>query len=486
MSPSLALILLLVLLMGLLRYDPANAHGTSLALWVPLIWMFIEASRLPSQWLSGQVGQAVQALEEGNPLDRMIYSVLILLAIVILISRSFNWGVFFTHNRVLLSFLLFALASVLWSDFPFIAVKRWVRDVGCYLMVLVVLSDPRPLEAIQTLLRRLCYLVVPLSILLIKYYPQLGRHYSFWTGAVEYVGVGTSKNMLGSLCFVTCLFFFWDTITRWSNRKQSQSRGIILVNFAFMAMALWLLNLSDSATSRSCLMLGCLTIAAAHTKMVRRHLALLKVAIPVATCIYLMLVFGFGIDINAGIAEVLGRDPTLTGRTEIWKNLLGMHTNPFLGTGYESFWLGSRLAWVWQQSGGINEAHNGYLDIYLNLGLIGLLLLLGFLTASYHTICKKLDASSALGSLGLAMWITMLFYNVSEAAFKSGLMWAILLLGALVLPDAEPVNTACLAEESLYEELPHGWGESWPYDLEGHSCVSDGIATSSRPSRKAL
>ena len=173
MPPSLALCLWFILLVALLRFDPAKDSKISLALWVPVIWMFIVGSRLPSQWLGVQTGQAAQALEEGNPVDRTISSVLILLAIGILMSRSFEWGSFFSRNFALMAFLSFALLSVCWSDFPFIAFKRWFRDLGNYLVILVALSDPRPLEAVRTVLRRLCYLLIPLSILLIKYYPHI-------------------------------------------------------------------------------------------------------------------------------------------------------------------------------------------------------------------------------------------------------------------------------------------------------------------------
>jgi O-antigen ligase len=112
-----------------------------------------------------------------------------------------------------------------------------------------------------------------------------------------------------------------------------------------------------------------------------------------------------------------------------------MHTNPLVGTGYESFWLGPRLQTVWQTWPGINEAHNGYLDIYLNLGLIGLFLLVGFLIASYRTICRGLTSSSALASLSLALWIILLFYNMTEAGFKSGLLWLTLLPGAIAIRE---------------------------------------------------
>ena len=92
MPPILALALWLVFVLALLLYDPAKDSKTSLALWVPLIWMFIAGSRLPGQWLGGQAGSSAGAYQEGNPLDRSIFFVLILLAIGILMSRSFRWG----------------------------------------------------------------------------------------------------------------------------------------------------------------------------------------------------------------------------------------------------------------------------------------------------------------------------------------------------------------------------------------------------------
>ncbi len=452
MPPSLALFLWLILLLGLLRFDPAKDSGTSLALWVPLTWMFILGSRLPSQWLGGQVGTAAQALEEGNPLDRSIFSVLILLAVGILISRSFRWDDFFTRNWALMAFLSFALVSVVWSDFPYVSFKRWFRDLGHYLMVLVVLSDPRPSEAVRTVLRRLCFLLIPLSIVLVKYYPEIGKSYSSWTGVAAYAGATTGKNMLGVLCLVSGLFFFWDTVTRWSDRKERRTRRIILVNVAFIAMTLWLLNLADSATSRVCLVIGCLVIAAAHSRAVKRHPALLKALIPVCFCLYLVLEFNFGI--NAAIAGAVGRDPTLTDRTYIWSLLLSMNTNPLVGTGYESFWLGPRLELVWQRFGvGLNEAHNGYLEVYLNLGLVGLILLAGFLISSYRTICRRLKPPSSLASLSLALWTILLLYNVTEAAFKSQFLWVTFLLGAIAVPvRAED------AQQSRTEEFLRGRG----------------------------
>jgi exopolysaccharide production protein ExoQ len=444
MPPVLALIAWLVLLVALLGFDPAKEAKASSALWVPLIWIFILGSRLPMQWLGAQVLTSnAEALQEGNPLDRTVFSVLIVVAIGILMSRSFKWGEFFAHNNALLALISFALLSVIWSDFPLVAFKRWFRDLGNYLVILVVLSDAHPLEAIRTLLRRLSYLLVSLSVVLIKYYPQLGKQYSSWTGANSYVGATTSKNMLGVVCLVSVIFFFWDTVERWSKRKEQRTKRIIFLNVVFIGMTLWLLNLANSATSRVCLVIGCMVIVVAHSRWAKRHPDFLKALIPASFCVYLLLAFGF--EVNGTLASAVGRDPTLTDRTGIWNLLLGMHTNALVGTGYESFWLGPRLPTIWKLYGPINESHNGYIEIYLNLGVIGLCLLAVLLITSYRNICREFTGFPTLGSLNMALWTIVLFYNMTEAAFKSHLMWVIFLLAAITVPQAAGARVPSVA-----------------------------------------
>lgn len=454
MPPLIALSIWAVLLLALLRFDPAREPKSSWALWVPVIWMFIAGSRLASQWIEGRVTMAAQSAEEGNPLDRTIFIVLILVSIAILASRSFKWGDFVARNLALTSLLLFALISVMWSDFTFVALKRWFRDLENYLAILVIMTDPRPLEAMRTVFRRVYYLLIPLSILLIKYFPYIGRQFNYWTGQSYNAGAATSKNMLGIACLVSGLFFFWDTVVRWSDRGQVRTKRIILVNLGFIAMTLWLLYAAESATSTVCLVLGCLVVVAAHTHTLQRSPRLLTALIPSAFILYLVLAFGLGL--NGIFAGAVGRNPTLTDRTQIWTILLSIHTNPFLGTGYESFWLGSRMAEVWRTFQ-INEAHNGYLQVYLNLGLIGLFLLVAFLLASYRTISKRLRPFSSLGSFSLGVWSIMLFYNMTEATFPGGVLWLALLPGAIALaPRAEehPKSAPTLGDADHVEEIP--------------------------------
>ncbi|MGC1187155.1 MAG: O-antigen ligase family protein [Candidatus Acidiferrales bacterium] len=449
MPPTLALLGWLVLLLGLLFFDPAKEPEASAALWIPVVWMFIAGSRLPSQWLGVQWGSGAEAFQEGNPLDRTIFAILILSAIVILVMRGFDWGNFLRQNIALIALITFALVSVLWSDFPFITFKRWFRDLGDYIVILVALSDPRPVEAVRALIRRLAYLLIPLSILMDKYFPNLGMQYDQWTGHAMFVGATTSKNMLGVLCLVSGIFFFWDTVTRWSHRKESRTKRILIVNIAFFAMTIWLLNLADSATSRVCLIIGCLVVLLAHTKSMQRYSTFFKVLIPASFGLYLIVAFGFGAMGN--LAGAVGRDPTLTGRTNIWNAVLSTNTNPLLGTGDESFWLGPRLSHVWDLAGHVTEAHNGYLELYLDLGLIGVSLLIIFLIASYWTICKKLSPSFSLASLCLGLWTVVLFYNITEAAaFNGQFLWVVFVLVMVVASSySPPAGAPSLAQSSL-------------------------------------
>ena len=137
------------------------------------------------------------AFEEGDPINQIILLLLIVLALRILASRHLDWPEIFAHNSAL-TLLLVALASVTWCDFSFISFKRWIRDLGTYVMVLVVLSESHPLTAISFLFDGCHTCCLILSIVLIKYYPDMGVVYNPWTGSPQYVGAATSKKYAGA------------------------------------------------------------------------------------------------------------------------------------------------------------------------------------------------------------------------------------------------------------------------------------------------
>jgi O-antigen ligase len=399
------------------------------------MWLFIYSSKLPSQWLGLNPMSFTTAYEEGSALDRAVYLFLIIACLSILSARRLNWGELFSRNSALLLLVLFALVSVIWSDYTYVAFKRWFRDLGMYMIILVVLTDARPEIAVSTVIRRLSYIVLFLSLILIKYYPYIGILYDSWTGAPEYLGATTSKNMLGAVCLISGLFYFWDTLARWPQRKLPGAKRVLFANIVLFAVTVRLLSMSNSATSKTCLVIGCVVIALLRSQWARAKPRRVAAGIPVVLAAYAVLEMVF--DVSTIVAEFLGRDPTLHGRTGIWDAVLKLQTSPLLGMGYESFWMGNRLAAVSTEigiTGTLNEAHNGYIEMYLNLGIVGVALLLLFMISSYRTVYRRYTVSPHFGSFGMALWVVMVFDNFTEAAFRAGLLWCALLLLVLVVP----------------------------------------------------
>ena len=132
--------------------------------------------------------------------------------------------------------------------------------------------------------------------------------------------------------------------------------------------------------------------------------------------------------IESAVLEASGRDSTLTGRTGIWQTVLNEPINPLLGTGYASFWLGDRLQRIWElyPNTPLLQAHNGYIEVYLNLGLVGVALLVGVVWTALRNVQRRLVAvqystgnldDSLFQSFGIAYMIAYLAYNITEATF---------------------------------------------------------------------
>ena len=216
MPPTLALVLCSGFVIYLLRLERKRAPGVSGAVWIPTIWMMSCASKPLANWFSsGQAAEASGGVEAGSPLDRNLLTVLIIAGIFILLRRKLDWQSFQKNNKWLIAIYLFALISIIWSDFPLISARRYIRFSGTLLMALVVLSERDPFDAFEGVLRRIAFVLIPFSLLLIKYFPTIGVMYGRWSGELMWVGVADQKNSAGIIFFVSAFYLFWRLLREW-------------------------------------------------------------------------------------------------------------------------------------------------------------------------------------------------------------------------------------------------------------------------------
>ena len=394
-----------------------------------------------SLWLQSTPSNSLDQSLEGSPLDRNVYLGLLVAGLVVVLGRRRAVGRVLGANPAILVFLFYCAISILWSDYPDVAFKRWIKLVSDLTMVAIVLTDPDPSGAIKKLLARVGFILIPLSILLIKYYPYMARYYSLWEGRQFVSGVSLDKNMLGMTCLVFGLAAWWRFLGAYRNAEGRERMRQLIAHGTLVAMAIWLLWMADSITSLSCFIMagGLMAISLVRLAQKPSIVHLLVVGI---VCISFFALF---LDSGGSVLQTMGRNPTLTGRTEIWNGLLQMAGNPVFGAGFESFWVGQHLRQIWARGGlfdGINEAHNGYLEVFLNLGWIGVSLLFVLIVTGYRNVVAVIRQDADVGRLRLAFFVVGIVYSLTEAGFRLMCpVWFAFLLAITAVPQV-PLGTA--------------------------------------------
>ncbi|HKV82885.1 MAG TPA: O-antigen ligase family protein [Candidatus Sulfotelmatobacter sp.] len=439
MSPEIATFVFAIGILGLFWLDRDPETRTSAGLWIPVVWLLIAGSRPVSTWLhmTPPVNQP-DAYLDGSPIDRIVLAVLLTLGLFVLLKRGQEVTMLLRANFPILLFFSYCGMSALWSDYPDVATKRWIKFAGNLVMVLIVLTDTRPTVAVKRLLSHTGFVVLPLSVLLVKYYPDLGRMYSPGDSVMSpwklmFIGVSDTKNGLGSICLMFGLGAVWRFTELLREKDDPHRRRRLIAQAALLLVTLWLFSKADSMTSLSCFLVASALIVATNLRLARRRV---MVHLLVAGSLSLSVLVIF---VAPSLLATFGRDPTLTGRTDIWKVVLDMAGSPLFGTGFESFWLGPRLQRIWTMYWWHpNEAHNGYLELFLNLGWVGIALFATIVVTGYRNVITALMTDPDFGRIRLAYFVVGIMFNFTESGFRMiDPVWLLFLLTAIVIPGDE-------------------------------------------------
>lgn len=461
MNPSLASIACWCGIAGLFWLDRDPHVRPSKALWLPTIWLALVGSRPASAWLHIWFGIAAPAGNvqlDGSPLDAAIFAVLLAGAFAVLVSRGRRTRSLLVASWPILFYFIYSLISVSWSSHPDISLKRWIKATGDLAIVLVLATDPHPISSLRTLYSRLGFVLLPSSLLLIKYFPEIGRGFTP-DGAPMNTGVAADKNMFGVTLLVILLGTVWQILRLLRDKNRPDRRRRLTAQFTLLAFGLWLLYAANSQTSIGAFILGAGLIFITALRSIRKHAA--RIHILCATILLLgALAFSFG---SENVAHTMGRQASFSGRTDIWAALIPAASSRIAGAGFESFWISPNVR-IFQQTLArqgwwhpefLNEAHDGYLEVYLQLGLIGVALIAVTLLFGYRRAVSAYRSNPAVGGLLLAYLIASAAYNITEAGFRMlDPIW-IFLLFAIVAASGMASGAIRISPEPLSNPRRH-------------------------------
>lgn len=440
MPANLALLLGAALIFYAYRTDTKRNGPASKALIWPTLWYLVTSSRALGYWLQTwgiPVPGGSNDPTDGSIIERFFYGVLTAIGLWILHKRGFKWGETLRRNPWLTALIIFMALSILWSHYPLVSFKRMIKVIGSVVMACVVLTEDDPLRGFSTVLRRSYYVHLPMSIICIKYFRDIGVSFDWFGTAESWQGITTSKNVLGQVAMLGVVYFFWEVRRHW------KEYGWKNVDLLYLLMAAYLLKGAEKSVSMTALsvcLFAMLVFLRLQSLRSRPELVgpfvkkVFYVTVAAISIVLIHSVVKFPADSIFGqIITLLGRDITLTGRTDIWRDVYAAASgNPLLGVGFGGFWIGreANIPWNAHMTWILGQAHSGYVDTYLQLGFVGAFLLAGVLFSAMPGMLDSLAEDFDFGCFKLTLFLTIVFVDMTESVYLRGdhHLWLVLMI----------------------------------------------------------
>jgi len=350
------------------------------------------------------------------------------------------------HDKWLWILVGLAFVSVVWSGVPLLTLRHSIALLGTTFFGVYLASRYSRQEILKLLVWTLGLIAV-LSLGFALLLPQYGIQYE--NSKIAWRGVYFHKNLLGNFMVLTAIT---------SLLYAFSCRGKRLVGLILFGISVALLFLSTSRTALVILLI--LLFLLSMIKILRgRYMRSISARILLILSVGSLAVWlTHNMDI---IFNILGRDTTLTGRTFLWQAVLGMiHKRPWLGYGYNAFWLGeeglSNSIWQsihWRP----DNAHNGYLDLWLQLGLLGVVFFaVSFITNLFKAITLVRRENGWVAMFPLLFLTCMLIHNITESTilFRNQIFWILYVLITVQLRSGykKDVCNTTFIRERKYDE----------------------------------
>ncbi len=358
------------------------------------------------------------AAPESNPFDPVFSKLQLLiygLTFLLLLARWRTTLITLSRHKLLVGFLGLVLASSLWSDWSDESLRKGLNTIATSCFGIYLASRYSMKQQLQhltialglaTIFCLLFSLAAPGAAI------EIGVNAGSWRGPL------TQKNLLARLMVLTMTC---NLLAIWQFERGRIGYWSMLV----LSTALLLLTGSKTGLLVMLILLLLMPLYRAMRWKDTLLIPLLIAVILVVGSVSTMLVGNW-----EAILLGLGRDPSLSGRTELWQAALEkISERPWGGYGFRAFWQPQGEATgIWQILGyEPPHAHNGYLNTTLDLGLVGLSLFGLSLLITYVRSIQYLRCSRGMIALLPVMYATFMFmYNHTESTIveHNSIFWA--------------------------------------------------------------
>lgn len=364
-------------------------------------------------------GDELEGPVDGGPVGALQWPLLFLSGAWLLLRR-FRLALAFLPwiDRALPLLIAWFLASTLWSAAPGETASRAIRLVAlavcAHAYMLAGWERGRLWRHARITLSLLTAACVAVALLM----PDIGTHGAASPEVGKWRGLTTHKNLLGALAALAALFWAHAWLAR-EVRARSAVPWLALCGVALVG-----------ARSTTGLFAG-LVAGTVMVLWLRPPAVLRGRAVPAAAALVLLAALVLHVylvargavsvtDVMAPVAEMAGKDVTLTGRADLWRYLLEeIPRHPWLGVGHGAYWLGEHslsghavreLYWT------PNQGHNFYLDLLNEAGIVGVILFAALVLSWLRTVLRLHRVDHPLAVLNGALLVFLLVHGLSETA----------------------------------------------------------------------
>ncbi|MBU7583981.1 MAG: O-antigen ligase family protein [Nostoc sp. TH1S01] len=338
---------------------------------------------------------------------------------IVMINRWNRFTYVIFQDIFLLLLTLLAITSVLWSENPSWTLQASLFLVRCTIFGVYLGMTYTPKELLG-LLSLVFFLLIVISLFVGLLFPSYNLQL-FYDGSLAWSGVFGHKQSFGPYMGLAALTYLINCFDQRINR---------LFALCVLSMALVLIILSKSATS---LIIFCVALNLMLLYKVIKQKSFRGILLIIILSIYASLFFNVVSNLEI-IVELLNKDIEFNGRTPIWTLAIeSALKRPWLGYGYQGFWSSevsaqevSAYTWISRTESYLNgengfHAHNGYIDLFLDLGVLGLSLFV----INIFNLLKRIIYLSFINRRIENFWYFqfVVFFLVNILANGRGILW---------------------------------------------------------------